>query len=47
MTDVVAIPCGWCDVPVDVDEDNGQVVYCTEDHARMDVYGKPTVCPAG
>lgn len=33
-----SVPCGWCDAPVPVDADRGQVVYCSPDHARMDGY---------
>lgn len=32
------IPCGWCDRPVPVDADDGQVVYCSDDHERADTY---------
>lgn len=32
------IPCGWCDEPVVVENDHGQVVYCSEAHARLDGY---------
>lgn len=32
------IPCGWCDTPVIVDEDNGQIVYCSDDHAAANDY---------
>lgn len=32
------IPCGWCDQPVAVADDRGQVVYCSETHQRLDRY---------
>ena len=32
------IPCGWCDEPVAVNEDHGQVVYCSDTHKRLDGY---------
>ncbi len=32
------IPCGWCDEPVLVEEDHGQVVYCSDTHERANVY---------
>lgn len=32
------IPCGWCDEPVQVDTDHGQVVYCSDAHQRSDRY---------
>lgn len=32
------VPCGWCDEPVIVVEDHGQLVYCTEAHALANVY---------
>lgn len=32
------IPCGWCDEPVVVEDDHGQVVYCSEDHKKADTY---------
>ena len=33
-----SIPCGWCDAPVPVVADRGQVVYCSDDHERMNTY---------
>jgi hypothetical protein len=35
---VSSIPCGWCDAPVAVDDDRGQVVYCSPDHERASGY---------
>ncbi len=32
------IPCGWCDKEVTVSDDHGQVVYCSDDHARANSY---------
>ena len=37
-TTETTIPCGWCDEPVSVVEDHGQVVYCSEAHAQSDCY---------
>lgn len=34
----VTIPCGWCDEPVQVTDDHGQVVYCSEAHQQANVY---------
>lgn len=36
--DQPTIPCGWCDEPVAVEDDHGQVVYCSDEHAAMDEY---------
>jgi hypothetical protein len=33
-----SLPCGWCDAPVPVVEDRGQVVYCSDACKRADVY---------
>lgn len=41
------IPCGWCDTPVVVTEDHGQVVYCSDDHARADEYNDGKTLIAG
>lgn len=32
------IPCGWCDKPVPVASDHGQVVYCSPEHERSNRY---------
>jgi hypothetical protein len=37
-TETTTVPCGWCDEPVIVSDDHGQIVYCTETHERLDGY---------
>ena len=37
-TEATTIPCGWCDEPVIVSDDHGQIVYCTETHERLNGY---------
>jgi hypothetical protein len=36
--EMTMIPCGWCDAPVEVEDDHGQVVYCSDVHARLNSY---------
>jgi hypothetical protein len=41
--EMTMIPCGWCDAPVEVEDDHGQVVYCSDVHARWACRGVPRV----